>query len=197
MKLFQYLEEKLNENSLVKNVSIKIANATGTDDKIFKSSMAIKDFKNLISTELLKPSEETNELEESLIQIEFIRESNAFTIEFTSKKESETSDKIKTSLIKLEKNKDDARTEIKEWLKEKGIIMKTKSIENLVQLIYSLLEFKTEIPDETEKLEPKSKPEPTVEKEKSEKETKEPKSDESSLEEPKKETEKETEKEQA
>lgn len=172
MKLFEYLEKKINENQNLKNILIKIVNATKQiNDEILKSNYSIKDFKNLLMTELLAiPNDKIEKFDEALLEIKFTKGNDSFSFHFITKK-IENRDEILTELVTITKNKKDAKKEIEEWLKEKkvqsSIPIKTKTMSNAINLIYFILEnYKETVEEQPNLIE---KPKKTKEKVKKEK----------------------------
>lgn len=165
MKLFQFLEEQIQNNVIVKAFSLKITNTSASiNDKTFKSSLSNKDFKNTLMTEFLsKKDEDLNKLNEALIELKFQVNDINYEIQFTSKI---NGDEISTVLIKLLKNEDEFKEDLKQSIKDSGMLFKSKTIEDLVELIFYIVDkYKEEIPEEVEKEEtPKEEPKTTEEK---------------------------------
>ena len=182
MKLFQFLEEQIQNNVIVKAFSLKITNTSASiNDKTFKSSLSNKDFKNTLMTEFLsKKDEDLNKLNEALIELKFQVNDINYEIQFTSKI---NGDEISTVLIKLLKNEDEFKEDLKQSIKDSGMLFKSKTIEDLVELIFYIVDkYKEETPEEVEKEEtPKEEPKTTEEKPT---ETEEPKQEEKVSEKP-------------
>lgn len=181
MKLFQFLEEQIQNNVIVKAFSLKITNASASiNDKTFKSSLSNKDFKNTLMTEFLsKKDEDLNKLNEALIELKFQVNDINYEVQFTSKI---NGDEISTVLIKLLKNEDEFKEDLKQSIKDSGMLFKSKTIEDLVESIFYIVDkYKEETPEEIEKEIPKEEPKKTEEKPA----TEEPKADESTSEKPK------------
>ena len=182
MKLFQFLEEQIQNNVIVKAFSLKITNASASiNDKTFKSSLSNKDFKNTLMTEFLsKKDEDLNKLNEALIELKFQVNDINYEVQFTSKI---NGDEISTVLIKLLKNEDEFKEDLKQSIKDSGMLFKSKTIEDLVELIFYIVDkYKEEIPEEVEKEEaPEEEPKTTEEKPT---ETEEPKQEEKVSEKP-------------
>jgi hypothetical protein len=182
MKLFQFLEEQIQNNVIVKAFSLKITNASASiNDKTFKSSLSNKDFKNTLMTEFLsKKDEDLNKLNEALIELKFQVNDINYEVQFTSKI---NGDEISTVLIKLLKNEDEFKEDLKQSIKDSGMLFKSKTIEDLVELIFYIVDkYKEETPEEVEKEEtPKEEPKTTEEKPT---ETEEPKQEEKASEKP-------------
>ena len=181
MNLIQFLEEKIEENKILKTFSLNISNSSASiNDKIFKSSVSKKEFKQILMDELLGKTEENiGKLNEALIELKFQLNDSSYEIHFTTKVEG---DSISTVLIKLNKNEDSFKDELKSSVKESGNLFKTKMIENLVELIFFIVNmYKEETPEEAEKetkeVEENPKP-PKTEEPKEENEIEEPKEQE-------------------
>jgi len=175
MKLFQFLEEQIQNNVIVKAFSLKITNASASiNDKTFKSSLSNKDFKNTLMTEFLsKKDEDLNKLNEALIELKFQVNDINYEVQFTSKI---NGDEISTVLIKLLKNEDEFKEDLKQSIKDSGMLFKSKTIEDLVELIFYIVDkYKEETPEEVEKEEtPEEKPTETEEPKQEEKVSEKP-----------------------
>ena len=158
MKLFQFLEEQIKNNTVLKAFSLKINNANASiDDKTFKSSISNKDFKNVIMTEFLsKKDEDLNKLNDALIELKFQVNDSNYELQFISKL---VGDEISTVLVKLIRNEEDFKDSLKQSIKESGMILKTKTMEDLVEAIFYIVDkYKDETPKEAEEqaVEPKT-----------------------------------------
>ena len=150
MKLFQFLEEQIKNNTVLKAFSLKINNANASiDDKTFKSSISNKDFKNVIMTEFLsKKDEDLNKLNDALIELKFQVNDSNYELQFISKV---VGDEISTVLVKLIRNEEDFKDSLKQSIKESGMILKTKTTEDLVEAIFYIVDkYKDETPKEAE-----------------------------------------------
>lgn len=161
MKLFQFLEEQIKNNTVLKAFSLKINNANASiDDKTFKSSISNKDFKNVIMTEFLsKKDEDLNKLNDALIELKFQVNDSNYELQFISKV---VGDEISTVLVKLIRNEEDFKDSLKQSIKESGMILKTKTMEDLVEAIFYIVDkYKDETPKEAEEqaVEPEKKEE--------------------------------------
>lgn len=177
MKLFQFLEEQIQNNLTIKAFSLKISNSSASiDDKTFKSSISNKDFKSILMTEFLsKKDEDLNKLNEALIEIKFQVNEASYEINFTSKIEG---DDITTVLVKLLRNEEDFKDTLKQSIKESGMLFKTKTIEDLIESIFYIVDkYKEETPEpeapkeespKEDKKEPKPEETPKEESEKPE-----------------------------
>lgn len=170
MKLFQFLEEQIKNNTVLKAFSLKINNANASiDDKTFKSSISNKDFKNVIMTEFLsKKDEDLNKLNDALIELKFQVNDSNYELQFTSKV---VGDEISTVLVKLIRNEEDFKDSLKQSIKESGMILKTKTMEDLVEAIFYIVDkYKDETPKEAEEqaVEPEKKEETAPKEEKPE-----------------------------
>jgi hypothetical protein len=184
MNLFQFLEEQIQNNTVIKGFSLKITNTSASiNDKTFKSSISNKDFKNILMTEFLsKKDEDLNKLNEALIELKFQVNDSNYELQFTSKI---NGDEISTVLVKLNRNEEDFKESLKQSIKDSGMLFKSKTIEDLVESIFYIVDkYKEETPEEVEKEIPKEEPKKTEEKPA----TEEPKADESTEEKPKEES---------
>lgn len=158
MNLFQFLEEQIQNNTVIKGFSLKITNTSASiDDKTFKSSISNKDFKNILMTEFLsKKDEDLNKLNEALIELKFQVNNSNYEIQFTSKI---NGDEISTVLVKLNRNEEDFKDSLKQSIKDSGMLFKSKTIEDLVESIFYIVDkYKEETPEEVEKEIPKEEP---------------------------------------
>lgn len=184
MNLFQFLEEQIQNNTVIKGFSLKITNTSASiDDKTFKSSISNKDFKNILMTEFLsKKDEDLNKLNEALIELKFQVNDSNYELQFTSKI---NGDEISTVLVKLNRNEEDFKESLKQSIKDSGMLFKSKTIEDLVESIFYIVDkYKEETPEEVEKEIPKEEPKKTEDKPA----TEEPKTEEATSEKPKEES---------